>query len=707
MKRIIGFVISIVMLVSMIPLSVSAETGAVYTDIGDRRARLDRAEIVDGVARCNIDADGLTVVELGAELCSYGSIVGIEFPPKLEKIGYCAFLGCDKLEGVEIPLTVKTIDSMAFSECYSLKSVTIPETVEYLGEWAFDFGDVEIKVYKDSYAEKYCMDNGYEYTLADEGCSHENTEEVTTVYPLCEYEGEQAQCCSNCGKLTERTDLPALGHDYTVWTVNAEGRSRECKRCQNTFADLERNYGELPFTDIKQGSWYYDSVGFCYTNGFVKGTTDTTFKPNDNTTRAMVVQILSQYAGADLTSYSESGFSDVKMSSWYGPAVAWAKETGVVKGNDKGEFMPNVNVNREQLTLIMKNFADYMDYSYSVKDIDLSKEFTDGKLTSSWAKDGMSWACDLGIVSGVGGGKLNPKGLAGRNQIVKIIKYFADIFEPETVYGYDRVVVFMIDGAGDFFKDANTPNIDRIFDLGVTSKAHAPVNCMSERASVLTGTAPSVHDISHRDDAARDVYNERNGIKTFLGEVKEAYPDKEVACFASSLEITQLAEEEGGVYAPIDENELDNDVTDKLCNEGGYLESNDPALLLVEMRQVLQGGVHFEGGFGSRDYMIQLALTDGYIGRIYNKYEELGRNENTLYLLVTDHGGVIGGTSYTGSSEDEINSFFAIGGKGVNVDADLTGFCNTDVYGIILDVFGIDRPYISVSGKYNDLFIGE
>jgi len=85
----------------------------------------------------------------------------------------------------------------------------------------------------------------------------------------------------------------------------------------------------------------------------------------------------------------------------------------------------------------------------------------------------------------------------------------------------------------------------------------------------------------------------------------------------------------------------------------------------------------------------------------------LGRNENTLYILTTDHGGVVGGTSYAGSSEDEINSFFAIGGKGVNKNADLTGFCNTDVYGIILDVFGIDRPYTSVSEKYNDLFIGE
>lgn len=705
MKRFISMMLSFLISVMIVPVS-SAETAAVYTDIGNMRARLDSVEIVDGVAICDPDTKGLTIVELGEELCSYTSVTSIKFPERLERIGYCAFLGCDKLESVEIPLTVRIIESFAFSECYSLKSVTIPETVEYLGEWAFDFGDLEVKVYNGSYAEKYCMDNGYEYTLADANCDHKDTEKVITAYSLCEYTGEEAECCKSCKKLINRTELSALGHDFSVWSVTDDGRSRECMRCGNSFCDLERNYGELPFTDISEGNWYYDSVGFCYTNGFVKGTTKTTFAPDANTTRAMVVQILSQYAGADLKSYTESGFSDVKMSSWYGPAVAWAKETGVVKGNDKGEFMPDVNVNREQLTLIMKNFADYMGYSYSDGDVDLSKEFTDGSSTSSWAGEAMSWAVYLKIVSGVGGGKLNPKGLAGRNQIVKIIKYFADIFEPEKVYGYDRVVVFMIDGAGDFFKEANTSNIDRIFDLSVTSKASSPVDCAPERASILTGADANTHSLD-RDAANRNIYNERDGVKTFLGEVKKAYPNKEVACFASSLEISQMVEEEGGVYAPIDENELDNVVTDKLCNEGGYLENNDPSLLFVEMRQVLQGGVHFEGGFGSRDYMMQLALTDGYIGRIYNKYEELGRNENTLYILITDHGGVIGATSYSGDSEDEVNSFFAIGGKNINKDADLSDFCNTDVYGIVLDVFGIDRPYTAISNKYNDLFIGE
>ncbi|MBR5516035.1 MAG: S-layer homology domain-containing protein [Clostridia bacterium] len=703
MKRFISVFLATLMIIMTVPV-INAEQGSAYTDIGDMRARLDKVEIVDSVAKCNVDAGDLTVTELGSGLCTYSSINGIEFPEKLERIGYGAFMGCSNLESIELPYTVKIIETFAFSECYSLKSVTIPETVEHLGEWAFDFGDTEVKVYKNSYGEKYCIENGYPYILADEGCSHKDTEDIITEYPTCMCGGEQALKCIACGKLTQRNTIKANGHSFSVWETANGKRSRSCEECGNTFTDFERKYNELPFTDTDKNSWYYESVEFCYTNSLVNGTSDTSFAPAANTTRAMVVQILSKYAGADFGKYSESIFKDVETGAWYAPAVSWAGANKIVNGNDKGEFMPNVNVNREQLTVIMKNFADFMGYEYPEDGMDFLKEFTDGNDTSEWARDAMNWAVSLGIVNGVGAGKLDPKGLAGRNQIVKIIKYFADIFEPETVLGYDRVVVFMIDGAGDFFKDANTPNINKIFGLSTTSRAASPVNCVSERASILTGTNALVHGFYHRDDAARNVYSERDSVKTFLGQVKEAYPEKEVACFASSLEISQMVEEEGGVYAPVDENSVDNEITDMLVCEGGYLENNDPSLLLVEMRQVLQGGVHFEGGFGSSDYMTQLGLTDGYIGKIYNKYEELGRNENTLYILVTDHGGVRGGTSYGGTSEDELNSFFAIGGENVNENADLTGFVNTDVYGIVLDAFGIECPYISQSKKYGDLF---
>ncbi|MBE6686113.1 MAG: hypothetical protein E7591_02670 [Ruminococcaceae bacterium] len=706
MKRVLCIITAILLIIAATPVSF-AESGVKYTDIGNKRARLDKAEIVDGTALCDIDAQGLTIVELGREIFAYLPVESIEFPKGLEKIGYSAFLGCDKLESVEIPLTVRIIDTYAFSECYSLESVTIPETVEYIGEWAFDFGDLEVKVYEGSYAEEYCIVNGFDYILADKDCPHSEKISVITEYAACEYTGEEAEQCVACGKLTNRTVIKAKGHDFGLWSFEEGVRARECKSCGNSFEGFEREYTELPFTDVSEKEWYFESVRFCYTNSLVKGTSASSFAPKGSTTRAAVVQILSQYAGADLSAYTDSKFIDVSPSDWYAPCTAWAGENGIVNGNEKGEFMPKKNVSREQLTVILKNFADFMGYEYAETYTDVAREFSDADRVASWAKESMDWAVSLKIVNGVGAGKLDPKGLASRGQIAKMTAYFADIFEPETLYGYDRVVVFMIDGAGNFFKDAKTANIDKIFDLTAVSRASGPVNCMSERASVLTGTDGSVHGISHRDDAARDVYNERNGIKTFLGEVKEKYPEKEVACFASSLEISQLAEEEGGVYAPIDENELDNVVTDILCNEGGYLENNDPSLLFVEMRQVLQGGVHFEGGFGSSDYLMQLSLTDGYIGRIYNKYEELGRNENTLYLLITDHGGVIGGSSYTGDSDDELNSFIGIGGKGVNKDADLTGFSNTDLYGIILDVFGIDRPYTSISSKYNDLFIGE
>ena len=48
----------------------------------------------------------------------------------------------------------------------------------------------------------------------------------------------------------------------------------------------------IPFTDVKQGAWYYDAVEYVYQNGLMAGTSPTTFGPESTLTRAMVVQIL-------------------------------------------------------------------------------------------------------------------------------------------------------------------------------------------------------------------------------------------------------------------------------------------------------------------------------------------------------------------------------------------------------------------------------
>ena len=47
-----------------------------------------------------------------------------------------------------------------------------------------------------------------------------------------------------------------------------------------------------PFSDVKNGDWFYEDVRYVYTNGLMAGTNGTLFSPGTNATRAMIAAIL-------------------------------------------------------------------------------------------------------------------------------------------------------------------------------------------------------------------------------------------------------------------------------------------------------------------------------------------------------------------------------------------------------------------------------
>ena len=47
-----------------------------------------------------------------------------------------------------------------------------------------------------------------------------------------------------------------------------------------------------PFTDVKEGDWFYDAVQYARINGLFNGTSETTFAPNGIMTRGMFVTVL-------------------------------------------------------------------------------------------------------------------------------------------------------------------------------------------------------------------------------------------------------------------------------------------------------------------------------------------------------------------------------------------------------------------------------
>ena len=187
---------------------------------------------------------------------------------------------------------------------------------------------------------------------------------------------------------------------------------------------VQEEAAELPFTDVPENAWYYDAVAYAYENGWMNGTTSTTFAPGSTTSRGMIVTILHRIEGKPSIQES-SAFLDVPLDAWYADAVDWAAEHGIVEGYSDTAFGPNDPITREQMAAILYRYAQYKGYDVSAK-ADLNK-FTDADEISNYALEALQWANAEGLINGKGDGVLDPKGQATRAEAAAILMRFNEV----------------------------------------------------------------------------------------------------------------------------------------------------------------------------------------------------------------------------------------------------------------------------------------
>ena len=108
----------------------------------------------------------------------------------------------------------------------------------------------------------------------------------------------------------------------------------------------------MPFTDVLAGSYYYDAVLWAVENGITKGTSNTTFSPNMTCTRAQIVAFLwrSEKSPAAGTA---NPFADVKSTAYYADAVLWAVKEDITKGTTNTTFSPDADCTRAQIVTFL------------------------------------------------------------------------------------------------------------------------------------------------------------------------------------------------------------------------------------------------------------------------------------------------------------------------------------------------------------------
>lgn len=179
----------------------------------------------------------------------------------------------------------------------------------------------------------------------------------------------------------------------------------------------------LSFGDVKSADWFYNDVKYVYEKGMMAGTAADVFAPNATTTRAMIVTILYRLEGSPAVT-GTSVFVDVPAGQWYTDAVNWAAANQIVKGTSATTFAPNDSITREQMAAILYRYAQYKGYDVTKK-ADLSG-YSDNGQVSAYAKDALAWANAAKLINGVTNTTLAPQGNATRAQVSAILHRFCD-----------------------------------------------------------------------------------------------------------------------------------------------------------------------------------------------------------------------------------------------------------------------------------------
>jgi len=176
-----------------------------------------------------------------------------------------------------------------------------------------------------------------------------------------------------------------------------------------------------PFRDALS-HWAEKQIAAVYQSKLFTGVSENSFQPNGTMTRAMFVTVLGRNSEADIAKYTESGFDDVAIGTWYGGYVAWAAENNIARGTGDN-FEPNAPITREQMAVMLMNYSTHMGqgpqgaWAIQLQYKDLDK-------ISSWAGDGVMFAALKKYMGGYPDGTFGPQNQATRAEVAAIMERY-------------------------------------------------------------------------------------------------------------------------------------------------------------------------------------------------------------------------------------------------------------------------------------------
>ena len=159
---------------------------------------------------------------------------------------------------------------------------------------------------------------------------------TVTVTPDSGYKLGELVVTDKDGKKLELTDKGNGQYTFTMPSGKVE-----------VAAEFVKEVEVSPFADVATNAYYYDAVKWAVEKGVTNGVSETLFGPDQACTRAQIVTFLWRAAGSPEPK-SGSSFADVAADAYYAKAVAWAVENEITKGTSETTFHPDETCTRAQ-----------------------------------------------------------------------------------------------------------------------------------------------------------------------------------------------------------------------------------------------------------------------------------------------------------------------------------------------------------------------
>ena len=263
---------------------------------------------------------------------------------------------------------------------------------------------------------------------------------------------------------------------------------------------------------------------------------------------------------------------------------------------------------------------------------------------------------------------------------------------------YEHVFIIGVDGAGAAFEQVESPNFDRIFaDNAYIHNAHTEYITTSAQnwGSILLGVDYETHGMTN-GSTEENRHTSQDEYHSIFYYARQAMPDARLVSICHWPNINY-----GIIENDIDVKKVnrftDTLVVDEILNN---ISGSAPELMFVQLDEV-DHAAHTYGGF-SDEYYEAVRTADKRLGTIYDALESKGLMENSLFIVVADHGETENG--HGGQTVEESSAVLAVAGKSVNKGLIVDSAHNRDVSAIALYALGVEQPEVFITSVPEGLF---